>query len=84
MGRGADSDLRRHWRDGHEPVARGRSRGGADSCAAQCSAAGFCLFNFDHATAVSIVPGIGLGVGRAPAVRPHRKKMEEGKEQGAE
>ena len=42
------------------------------------------VFNFDHATAVSIVPGIGLGVGRTPAVPPHRKKMEEGKEQGAE
>ena len=41
--------------------------------ARHAGAAGFCLFNFDHATAASIVPGIGLGVGRAPAVVPHRK-----------
>ena len=37
-------------------------------------AAGFCIFNFDHGTAVSIVPGVGLGVGRLPAVPPHRSE----------
>ena len=35
-------------------------------------AGGFSIFNFDHATAASILPGLGLGVGRAPAVPPHR------------
>ncbi len=35
-------------------------------------AGGFSIFNFDHATAVSIIPGIGLGIGRTPAIPPHR------------
>ena len=37
-------------------------------------AGGFSIFNFDHATAASIVPGVGLGVGRSPAVPPHRQR----------
>jgi uncharacterized lipoprotein YddW (UPF0748 family) len=35
-------------------------------------AAGFSIFNFDHGTAATILPGVGLGVGRTPAVPPHR------------
>jgi uncharacterized lipoprotein YddW (UPF0748 family) len=35
-------------------------------------AGGFSIFNFEHGTAVSIIPGIGLGVGRTAAVPPHR------------
>ncbi len=50
----------------------------ADGVAGQIDAArglgagGFSIFNFDHGTAVSIIPGIGLGIGRTPAVPPHR------------
>ena len=37
-------------------------------------AGGFSIFNFDRATSASIVPGVGLGVGRSPAVPPHRER----------
>ena len=37
-------------------------------------AGGFSIFNFDHATAASIMPGLGLGAGRVPAVPPHRPR----------
>jgi uncharacterized lipoprotein YddW (UPF0748 family) len=35
-------------------------------------AKGFTIFNFSAETAQSIVPGVGLGAGSAPAVPPHR------------
>jgi len=37
-------------------------------------AAGFVIFNFDHGTAESIVPSLGLGVGSQPAIPSHTVK----------
>jgi uncharacterized lipoprotein YddW (UPF0748 family) len=37
-------------------------------------AAGFVIFNFDPATAATIVPAVGLGVGARRAVPPHKEK----------
>ena len=45
---------------------------GQINCARRLGAAGFSIFNFDRGTAGSILPGVGLGVGRRPAVPPHR------------
>jgi uncharacterized lipoprotein YddW (UPF0748 family) len=47
---------------------------GQVGCARKSGAGGFSIFNFDHATAQSILPGLGLGVGRTPAVPPHRQR----------
>ena len=45
---------------------------GQINCASRLGATGFSIFNFDHGTAASILPGVGLGVGRLPAIPPHR------------
>jgi uncharacterized lipoprotein YddW (UPF0748 family) len=41
-------------------------------CARSLGAGGFTIFNFAADTAMSIVPGVGLGVGARRAVPPHR------------
>ena len=48
--------------------------------ARELGASGFCIFNFDRATAAAIVPGVGLGIGKQRAVTPHTETHRGGTE----
>ena len=74
VGRGARADLCGHWRTASNSPCRPIASWGRSIIARSLGAAGFSIFNFDHGTAASILPGVGLGVGRTPAVPPHRSE----------